>query len=754
MFKLNRRRLSAKRLARPIARAVRSIFDTLESRRMLANDPLTVGKLMVGTAPWLNVVGTANDDAIVVTRTSATGYSITNGTWSKSVVGTYTGVRIGAGLGNDTVTISGSIATRTSILGEAGDDTLVGGVGPDYMLGSIGNDSMTGNAGNDTLYGEAGNDTLLGNAGNDALQGGANDDNLDGGTDNDNLAGVDGNDTLVGSTGNDTLSGGVGDDSLDGGDGNDSIAGLDGNDTLVGGIGNDSMNGGTGNDRLDGGDGNDTLVGDVGNDTLLGGNGNDWVAGYGGDDSVDGGANDDRLIASTDTGNDIYVGGSGLDQIDYTGRLTNLTITLDNTANDGAVNETDNVSTDIETVIGGNANDSITGNGGANVLYGGIGNDTIDGQGGDDKIYGGNGADSLMGGAGDDSLWGQNDNDKLFGNDGEDLLDGGAGNDASDGGDGRDRLIAIGGGVYDSVTGGNGLDSYWLDYGTTEKVIDITSDETAARSEHRVKAFVNAGATVVSKEIIGQKLPDPVGSGKVINFAKNKLFADAGPSMNDIGQGQAGDCWYLSTLSAIAKVAPEQIRQAITDLGDGTYAVRLFNPANNAEQYVRVDADLYTYTWSATTQMYTRSGSEGSIWAPLLEKALTWVRGSRLGNYSTITSGWMSEASSRLGITSSNSSPTAVGSVNSMVSWLQTQLDANKAVTIGTPGVQAGVRLVGGHAYTVDHIINNNDGTYGIVLRNPWGSDGVGSDGIDDGYVTITGAQLYANCSGMSAAAA
>ena len=51
-------------------------------------------------------------------------------------------------------------------------------------------------------------------------------------------------------------------------------------------------------------------------------------------------------------------------------------------------------------------------------------------------------------------------------------------------------------------------------------------------------------------------------------------------------------------------------------------------------------------------------------------------------------------------------------------------------------------------------MVDNGDGTYSFVCRNPWGSDGVGSDGSNDGYVTVTAGQLYANCSGLTAAAA
>ena len=36
-----------------------------------------------------------------------------------------------------------------------------------------------------------------------------------------------------------------------------------------------------------------------------------------------------------------------------------------------------------------------------------------------------------------------------------------------------------------------------------------------------------------------------------------------------------------------------------------------------------------------------------------------------------------------------------------------------------------------------------------IRLRNPWGVDGAGHDGADDGYVTITAAQMLKNMSGV-----
>ena len=79
---------------------------------------------------------------------------------------------------------------------------------------------------------------------------------------------------------------------------------------------------------------------------------------------------------------------------------------------------------------------------------------------------------------------------------------------------------------------------------------------------------------------------------------------------------------------------------------------------------------------------------------------------------------------------------------------LASAIAAGKAVTFAVNHPPAGSPLIGNHAYTVDHV--NSDGT--VTLRNPWGVDGAGSDGKDDGYVTITAAQAFGAFLGGSAA--
>ena len=167
--------------------------------------------------------------------------------------------------------------------------------------------------------------------------------------------------------------------------------------TILGGKGNDSLVGGDANDMLNGGDGNDTLVGNAGDDQLFGGIGNDSLSGGDGGDLLNGGG----AFPDFD-GRDTLAGGPGTDTADYRYRAADLDLSIDDLANDGAVNEKDNIHTDIENVLGGLGNDRITGSAAHNLLSGGQGSDTITGAGGNDALFPGRDRDTAIGGTGVD----------------------------------------------------------------------------------------------------------------------------------------------------------------------------------------------------------------------------------------------------------------------------------------------------------------------------------------------------------------
>lgn len=223
----------------------------------------------------------------------------------------------------------------------------------------------------------------------------------------------------------------------------------------------ESILGTPGNDSIGGGGSQGILI--------TGGLGNDSLSGGIGPDTLNGGAGNDRFFESASTsGADVFIGSDGVDTIDYGGRASALVCSLDGVGEDGEPGELDNVFADIENVIGGAGDDSLTGSARNNIIIGGAGADTVRGGAGLDtmsyatstavtatlpvnvnstdhsvsnginagefdvlfgdleNLTGGSGADLLTGNSGPNELVGAAGNDSLFGAAGDDVLEGGA----------------------------------------------------------------------------------------------------------------------------------------------------------------------------------------------------------------------------------------------------------------------------------------------------------------------------------------
>lgn len=265
--------------------------------------------------------------------------------------------------------------------------------------------------------------------------------------------------------------------------------------------------------RVVGGAGNDTLTatgsaatGDPFTTTAIfyGGDGADFLRGGAWLDTLYGDDGADTLSAGTealpDAQSDTLVGGNGADTADYSGRTSSVTVSLDGVAND---TDGDNVAADIETILGGTGNDTLTGTSNADTIKGGAGRDYITGSGGADVLYGDDGADTFVeesasnggdtfhGGAGIDAVWYDSRTNAVSisndgtANDGEtgeldnvltdvEGMSGGSGNDTIVGGAGGDTLKGNAG--NDSITGGAGAD--WLQGGTgTDSLIGGSGDD-------------------------------------------------------------------------------------------------------------------------------------------------------------------------------------------------------------------------------------------------------------------------------------
>ena len=144
-------------------------------------------------------------------------------------------------------------------------------------------------------------------------------------------------------------------------------------------------------------------------------------------------------------------------------------------------------------------------------------------------------------------------------------------------------------------------------------------------------------------ETLVWKRPKDVYTEKGIPYT---IFENIGPS--DIKQGKCGDCYFLSSLSALAEY-PERIKKIfITDSVNeaGCYAVSLF--VNGERKTVVVD-DYFPYdnhrgTWAFSRPSEDKDDEIGratkEIWVLILEKAWAKV----FGSYQRIEAGTAGEA--------------------------------------------------------------------------------------------------------------
>lgn len=426
-------------------------------------------------------------------------------------------------------------------------------------------------------------------------------------------------------------------------------------------------------------------------------------------------------------------------------------------------------------VFGGGGDDTITSRGNIGKVvraYGLGGNDTLNGGTAREVFYGNGGNDTLLGGDNDDALYGAGGGDKLDAGAGNDVLDGGAGDDWLKGGDGidtlrggngSDTLITLDGILGDVAEGGAGKNIIWRDLinGVTDALTRQTADDTV----QSVAAFDNPGAPT---SLDGQRIPDPtllpptasipgIPPGSVTDisstyqtFTGRPLFADQGPTLNDISQGALGDCWLLAGFGSIANSYPDRIRQQVVDFGDGTYGVKF------GDNFYRVDNDFPVATAGNIQLNYTAFGVQNSVWVPVMEKAFTYHRvteGAGFGAYASIEGGFTYDVFPDFRLESRRSlinlgSTITPQQINDIVRQI---VDKGYAGTLLVNSVASGIPLVTNHQFVItDYVLDPiSKQVSDVIVRNPWGVDGPGAtpgpdnDGdFQDAQITLSIADI------------
>jgi hypothetical protein len=195
-------------------------------------------------------------------------------------------------------------------------------------------------------------------------------------------------------------------------------------------------------------------------------------------------------------------------------------------------------------------------------------------------------------------------------------------------------------------------------------------------------------------------------------------------SMNDIHQGQMGDCFLVSPLGDLAKTHPDAIRNMIHQNANGTETVTLYvpktggttpMPGNAALKAIQVTVDnvfpTYSVNSGATQDVV---GNQKEIWAQVLEKAVATVR----GGYGAIANGG-NPASVMEQLTGQRADAYYPSSLTA--DMLRSFSAAGDLITFDTPNrTGLGYGLVGGHAYMFNGVVDTANGP-AVSLKNPWG---------------------------------
>ncbi len=218
------------------------------------------------------------------------------------------------------------------------------------------------------------------------------------------------------------------------------------------------------------------------------------------------------------------------------------------------------------------------------------------------------------------------------------------------------------------------------------------------------------------------------------NDPNGELFAAGGPSVNDIQQGQVGDCYFLSTLGAVAAKDPDAIKNMVRDNGDGTYSVRFYvnDGFGTVPEWVTVDGKLPENsgggTMAASTLTDPTNGKQ-ITWVAIVEKAYAafnskdHIGGSGADTYDGTSGGMASNAYQAITGQTAEDVPVWFMSDSQLYDHLS-QANSGQTIMASTDASEdAGSNIVASHCYTVLGT-ETRDGVQYVELRNPWDDSG------------------------------
>ena len=225
----------------------------------------------------------------------------------------------------------------------------------------------------------------------------------------------------------------------------------------------------------------------------------------------------------------------------------------------------------------------------------------------------------------------------------------------------------------------------------------------------------------------GHSYREELHSGPLASRGRNDAHEFA---MNDVDQGNLGDCGLHAALAAVAKANPNHLRSLIKDNQDGTYDVKLHIDVDGdmlpwaVDTVVTVDARFPTHENGTTAYAgNSNTADNNELWVKLFEKAIAAAAGGYDKIVGTFDGGEAMEVLQLEVGTFKVADKTAA----ELGTLIKTALDNKKAVTCFTPGSDSAgkkVRKIADeqdvyldHAYAPMTVSGNR-----IKLFNPHGA--------------------------------
>jgi Calpain family cysteine protease len=231
---------------------------------------------------------------------------------------------------------------------------------------------------------------------------------------------------------------------------------------------------------------------------------------------------------------------------------------------------------------------------------------------------------------------------------------------------------------------------------------------------------------LVDKWFLGMDHPatDDV-TGPVTWLDVDGTLFDGPPSMNQIHQGDDGDCYFLSGMESIAIQNPRVIENMFIVNGDGTYTVRFYD--GKTPVYLTVDSKLPihddTGKFVYDDKNFYYYNSANVLWSALAEKAYVqlcefgWSQPDHTENaYSSIKGGNAGHVMEQVTGKPANDyhldQTTAAATAKAFLD--------GKSVVINSKDPSGSPYIVSGHAYAM---VGYDRKTHEFELFNPWGLD-------------------------------